>query len=104
MRFCSKKMYLMFAFKPFHLFQICNLYFAICFSTEREHAAIASPAPSPNSTTKSGRSNESGRGGRKKYVPILYTDLWFSCRLFNGHSISILFKFSWLLGKLVIAI
>ncbi|MBA0767043.1 hypothetical protein Gotri_016008, partial [Gossypium trilobum] len=33
---------------------------------ERENAATASPVPSPNSTTKSGRSNESGRGGRKK--------------------------------------
>nr|KJB33358.1 hypothetical protein B456_006G054900 [Gossypium raimondii] len=34
---------------------------------ERENAATASPVPSPNSTTKSGRSNESGRGGRKNY-------------------------------------
>ncbi|XP_017609960.1 PHD finger protein ING1-like [Gossypium arboreum] len=33
---------------------------------ERENAATASPVPSPNSTTKFGRSNESGRGGRKK--------------------------------------
>ncbi|KHG19241.1 PHD finger ING1 -like protein [Gossypium arboreum] len=30
---------------------------------ERENAATASPVPSPNSTTKFGRSNESGRGG-----------------------------------------
>ncbi|PPR82173.1 hypothetical protein GOBAR_AA38541 [Gossypium barbadense] len=34
---------------------------------ERENAATASPVPSPNSTTKFGRSNESGRGG---HLPV----------------------------------
>ncbi|KAG4157015.1 hypothetical protein ERO13_D02G035300v2 [Gossypium hirsutum] len=33
---------------------------------ERENTATASPAQTPDGTTKSGRSGESGRGGRKK--------------------------------------
>lgn len=37
--------------------------------TERENAATTGvPASGPDGNTKSGRGNESGRGGRKKYV------------------------------------
>ncbi|XWS13523.1 hypothetical protein CRYUN_Cryun36dG0044200 [Craigia yunnanensis] len=65
-------MYLLFVYKPLHLCRICYLYSVICFSTERENAAAtASSNPSPDGTTKSGRSSESGRGGRKKYAPII---------------------------------
>lgn len=39
---------------------------------ERDSAAASAlPAPSPDSGAKSGKSSEGGRGGRKKYLPIL---------------------------------
>lgn len=40
--------------------------------TERENAATTGmPTSAPDGNTKSGRGNESGRGGRKKYVTLL---------------------------------
>lgn len=39
--------------------------------TERENAAITGvPASIPDGNTKSGKGNEGGRGGRKKYVTL----------------------------------
>lgn len=54
------------------------------FSTERENTATASPTQTPDGTTKSGRSGESGRGGRKKYALIIHKLIRFPCMLFNG--------------------
>lgn len=43
------------------------------FLAERDSVATtASPAPTLDGSTKSGRSSEGGRGGRKKYLPILH--------------------------------
>nr|KJB28067.1 hypothetical protein B456_005G039000 [Gossypium raimondii] len=52
---------------------------------ERENTATASPTQTPDGTTKSGRSGESGRGGRKKYAPIIHKLVRFPFMLFNGH-------------------
>lgn len=48
------------------------LNFVKWYMAERDGAAASAlPAPSPDSGAKSGRSIEGGRGGCKKYLPIL---------------------------------
>lgn len=53
----------------------CDLNYRILFTyvTEREGATASGvPSPSLAVSVKAGRGSESGRGGRKKYLPCLY--------------------------------